>query len=72
MMLAAKIPGRRALAELRAETGLRYVWLHADRIGPAQRAAWNAYDGVRGAPLRPVAREGSDWLFAVDERIAAP
>ena len=72
MELAARIPGPQALAELRAETGLRYVWVHADQIGPKQLAAWNAFDGAGAVPLRPVAREGSDWLFEVGPRASAP
>jgi hypothetical protein len=67
----ARIPDRHALAELRVETELRYVWLHTDAIGPRQLAVWNAFDGAGETPLRPVVRDGSDWLFEVDQRIAA-
>jgi hypothetical protein len=69
MALVARIPALQALAEL--STGLRHVWLHADRLGPKQLATWNAFGGAGEVRLRPVVRDGADRPFEVDARTAA-
>jgi hypothetical protein len=65
MQLVAKLPDRQALADLRAQTGLRYLWIRAANLGPSQRANWQEYVSAAGNALRAVSIKGQDWLFEV-------
>jgi hypothetical protein len=68
MALARRLPDPEALAELRRETGLELILVHALGLRPAQRAEWLALADRGGRPdLRLVARDGLELLFRVDE-----
>jgi len=67
MTLANRLPDRRALAELRSQTGLKTILVHTDEMRADQRAVWLGVAGGRRRELRLVGREGDDLLFEVIE-----
>ena len=66
MELASHLRDPDALAELRAQTGLELVLVHAAELAEGGREAWLsiAREGGQG-DLRLVARDGTDLLFSV-------
>jgi hypothetical protein len=70
MALAARLPDPAALDELVRTTGLALIWVHGDRLMPAEGAAWITLitppKAKETSPsLRLLLRERTDFLFAV-------
>jgi hypothetical protein len=66
MALVDTLPYPDSLRRLRAETGLRWVLVHFEVLGPNRRAHWTGLDRETGGPrLRLVATTDTHWLYEV-------
>ncbi len=72
MTLAAALPERSAFDRLVAETGLRLVWVHADRLSPDAKQRWQMVAEGGDGGVRLVAHEGPDMVFAVQPQELEP
>jgi hypothetical protein len=66
MALAERLPDPDALAELRRETGLAYIWVHGRDLAES-RTAWNAIAREGRGYLTLVTSDGGELLFAVKD-----
>jgi hypothetical protein len=72
MALAARLPGRAALAALRRETGLTNVVVRLGGLPAVTRARWERVARRGRDDLRLVLRDGNELLFAVLHRERVP
>jgi len=67
MALASRLPEAQALDELRRETGLKTILVHAAEMSAEQRAAWVGVAEGSRPEIEIAGREGDDLLFEVGE-----